>query len=193
MNDGCSLLLLLTQRTARTESRAGLLYLPRGNHSHIPPRPLRIHSHILWAQTAERDRRIQWDTFEFITENPHTNLATDTAMSPVVVWFLYDLLWFYISFYLCVCVEWRKCMHTSTWVATEFNKELWVPWSWSYKRVVSCVASSRDPDSRPLKEQHALLPAAPSFEPPDLFLWHLIYCVCVGNTIRLLVTLLKTC
>lgn len=104
MNDGCSLLFLLTQRTARTESRAGLLYLPRGNHSHIPPRPLRIHSHILWAQTAERDRRIQRDTFEFITENSHINLATDTAMSPVVVWFFYDLLWFCISFYLCVCV-----------------------------------------------------------------------------------------
>lgn len=102
-NDGCSLLFLLTQRKARTESRDGLLYLPHGNHSRIPPRPLRIHSHILWAQTAERDGRMQRETFEFITENPHTNLATGTAMSPDV-WFFYDLLWFHVSFYLCVCV-----------------------------------------------------------------------------------------
>lgn len=163
-------------RTACTESRDSLLYLPRGNHSHIPPRPLRIHSHILWAQTAERDRRMQRETFKFITENSHTNLATGTAMSPVDVWFFYDLLWFSISFYLCVCVYWCKCMQTNTWVATESRKELSVPWSWSYKRVVSCAASSRDPNSRPLNEQHVLFPAEPSFK-PQTYYYGILYIV----------------
>lgn len=101
-------LVLLTQRMNRTKSKDILLYLPHGNHNRIPPRPLHIHFHTLWAQTAERDWRMQREAFEFITENPHTNLAICKAMLPLsddssMIYYYFIFLFIYV--YVCSDVK----------------------------------------------------------------------------------------
>lgn len=51
---GVSLMLFVfALRRCCAEGKKELLYLPHGNHNHIPPQLLRIRFHILWAQIAE--------------------------------------------------------------------------------------------------------------------------------------------